>query len=168
MTEAAAHCAPPTTTARWPRFRSVQWPDFPGRTIDEVVLGASGVHVCLHVPVTDPAEPELRGWAADAAAAGEAVAALLPPRYSRAVRPSVCVCGGRDFGLADSRVPVVSPDCWQHLVSHAPRLLSTSEIAVVAGLLDQRLELVVPPPVAVLPRRWWRRLLRRAEPVRPR
>ncbi len=147
------------SSTRWRRMYGVRHPATTD-VADELVVGPSGVHVCVHahdVASVDPADPVVLARATSVATAAAAVTTLLPPRYAHAVRPAVCVCEADEAGAVADGVPVLSPDAWRHTVEHAPRVLSTSEVTIVADLLVARLEAVVAAPT-VRPRtwrRWW-------------
>ena len=129
----------------WRRLRGVRSPADPGSVIDEVVVGPSGVYVRLHLagtPVVDPEDLDVQACAARAVEAGRAVAAVLPPRYRVAVRAGVCACDADESGALVGAVEVLSPAAGRHTMQHAPRVLSTSEVAEVGGVLDARLEVV--------------------------
>lgn len=145
---ASAHVSQQLSADRWPRLCDVRCPDRPSQTIDELVVGPSGLHVVLHasgVATNGSGEGWLRECAVTTLDAATAVGEVLPTRYATTVRPSVCLCSATDTGVVLAGVPVLSPDAWRHMAVHAPRLLSTSEITLVTTWLHERLE-VVPPP----------------------
>ena len=131
--------------AYWRRFRGVSSPAEPGAVIDEIVVGPSGVYVRLHLArtaVVDPEDLDVQACAARAVEAGRAVAAVLPARYRVAVRAAVCACDADESGALVGTVEVLSPAAGRHTMQHAPRVLSTSEVAEVGSVLDARLEVV--------------------------
>lgn len=146
---------PPTSARRvvlpdtyWRHFHGVRSPADPDVVIDEVVVGPSGVHVRLHLAqrvVLDPGDLDLQDHAARALEAAGAVSAVLPARYRSAVRAAVCACDTEDSGALVGTVEVLSPAAGRHTMQHAPRVLSTSEVAEVAGVLDATLDVL---PVA--------------------
>lgn len=154
------------STAYWTQLTNVRTPGRDDR-IDLVLVGPSGVHV-----VTDrPGQPTPSATAADAPAdldeaagraaeAAVAVADLLPDRYRHAVTSAVCLPGASEVGVSVGLVLAASPDVLQHTWRHQPRLLSTSEAATLATLLQARLQ---PCPVEAVTARgpWWRRRPRR-------
>lgn len=133
--------------------------------VDELVVGPSGVYVVVHtdrgrhgVAGTKAARTAAPRHCADAAGRfGEALAAVLPPRYQRSVRPLVCACGVSNAGLVVGAVPVLAADACRHTLVHAPRVLSTSEVQRVASLLQS---VLLPQPGPETSRRAGRRLLR--------
>jgi hypothetical protein len=147
----------------WRRLRGVRSPGDPGAVIDEIVVGPSGVYVRLHLAgaaVVDPEDLDVQVCAARAVEAGRAVAAVLPARYRDAVRAAVCACDAVESGARVGTVEVLPPAAGAHTMQHAPRVLSTSEVAEVGGVLDARLEVV--PVIGVGGRRdlrrrvlWW-------------
>jgi hypothetical protein len=129
----------------WRRLRGVRSPADPGTVIDEIVVGPSGVYVRLHLAgfaAVDPDDLHVQACAARAVDAGLVVAAVLPARYRVAVRASVCACDADESGASIGTVEVLSPAAGRHTMQHAPRVLSTSEVAEVAAVLDARLEVV--------------------------
>lgn len=152
--------------SHWRRYPPVHWPAADRgadgglqRRIDQVVVGPSGVHVVLASPVATVADPDVTS----AARAGEAVAALLPPRYRGRVRPELRLHeDAGDVATWHEDVLLASPRALEHVWRYGPRLLSTSEIAEVSRWLDARLEPVVEPVAAASRRRWlrWRRARR--------
>lgn len=129
----------------WRHLRGVRSPLDPSTVIDEIVVGPSGVYVRLHVPGVALVEKgNLTAEAARAQDAANAVAAVLSSRYRPAVRAGVCACDAVESGAVVGTVEALSPAAGRHTMQHAPRVLSTSEVAEVAGLLHARLE-VVPP-----------------------
>jgi hypothetical protein len=130
----------------WRHLRGVRSPLDPITVIDEIVVGPSGVYVRIHVPGVGLVEKgNLTLEAARAQEAANVVAAVLSSRYRPAVRAGVCACDAVESGAVVGTVEVLSPAAGRHTMQHAPRVLSTSEVAEVAGLLDARLEVV---PVA--------------------
>lgn len=165
----------PLPATYWTRIEHVRVPGGTDR-IDLVVVGPSGVHVVLDRPgATDgrsrrtaPGTPEvgagdLEETVQGATAAAAAVAALLPARYRRVVAPAVCLRGTTASGDTVGTVLAASPDVLRHAWRHGPRVLSTSEATVIAGLLRHRLE-PFPLPPAAGGGRWWRRWARRLRP----
>lgn len=151
--ERARHAVPEhhaqLPAAYWTRLEDVR---VPGTLvpIHLVLVGPSGVHVVLDDP--GPAEvttavprartgPEEAARTAAEAAAG--VAALLPARYQHTVLPEVRLLGTSEVAVDVGTVLVGSPDVLWQSWRHRTRVLSTSEVAVVAGLLGRRLEPVV-------------------------
>src|SRR4051794_21223178 len=122
--------------SHWRRYPPVHWPAVdrgpeggPQRRIDEVVVGPSGVHVVLASPGATVADPDV----SSAALAGEAVAALLPPRYRARVRPELRLHeDAGDVATWHEDVLLASPRALEHVWRYGPRLLSTSEIAEVS------------------------------------
>jgi hypothetical protein len=142
----------------WRRLRGVRSPADPSAVIDEIVVGPSGVYVRLHLAGTvlvDPEDLDVQACAARAVEAGRAVTAVLPVRYRAAVRVAVCACDADESSARVGTVEVLSPAAGTHTMQHAPRVLSTSEVAEVGGVLDARLEAV--PVIADGGRRGLRR-----------
>lgn len=154
----------PLPAAYWTRLADVRVPGT-AVVIDLVLVGPSGVHVVLDHP-DDPllstAVPRARSGVEDAmqraAHASAAVATLLPERYRSAVLAEVCLLGTTGVVLDMGSVLIGSADVLWQTWRHRARVLSTSEVAVVAGLLDRRLERVAdePPPRRSLWSRSWR------------
>jgi hypothetical protein len=148
-------------TPHWRHLSGVRSPADAEGVIDEIVVGPSGVHVRLHlggVEVVWAGSPGLAARAEQAQAAADAVAAVLPLRYRHSVRAHVCACDAEESGVALGTVEVLSPTAGRHAMQHAPRLLSTSEVAEVAGVLDVRLEVLPPVSEGVARSRrvlWW-------------
>lgn len=148
------------SVSRWRRFPAPCLRGDPARLVDEVVVGPSGVHVVMHTDVmgtTTADTTTVHACAATASRAAEAVADLLPPRYRGAVRPLVCACRVRGTGRVVGAVPVLAAEACRHTLEHAPRVLSTSEVQRVSGLLDA---VLAPEPGARAPRTsrrllWW-------------
>ncbi len=136
------------SVSRWRRFPTPRLVGEAARLADEVVVGPSGVHVVVHTAVTGATAADtaaVHGCAAAASRAAEAVAERLPTRYRGAVRPLVCACRVRGSGLEAGGVPVLAADACRHTLVHAPRVLSTSEVQRVSGVLDA---VLAPEPVA--------------------
>lgn len=157
----AASTAPtePLSSSYWTQLTHVRVPGSDER-IDLVLVGPSGVHVVTDRPGQPTADghgtPDLDAAARLAADAAVAVAGLLPERYRNVVSSAVCLPGATEVGVSVGLVLAASPDVLRHTWRHQPRLLSTSEAAALARLLQARL---LPCPVPVPPRtgRWWRR-----------
>lgn len=161
----AAHQAEPIRRAEdlpdryWTRLEERRVPVGPGR-IDLVLVGPSGVHVVIDQRADVVAD--LVATARRASAAGAAVADLLPGRYRTAVVTEVRLLGARGRAVeitvesSTGTVCAASPDLLEQVWRCRPRVLSTSEAAVVAGLLRERL---LPDPVDGRSglRPWWRR-----------
>lgn len=161
----AAHQAEPIRHAGelpdryWTRLEERRAPGGPGR-VDLVLVGPSGVHVVIDQPPDVAADLVATAWRASAA--GAAVADLLPARYRAAVAAEVRLLGTDGVAAEITVEPrtgavcAASPDLLDQVWRCRPRVLSTSEAAVVAGVLRERL---LPDPVD---RRsglgpWWRR-----------
>lgn len=161
----AAHQAEPIRHAGelsvkyWTRLEDRRAPGGSGR-IDLVLVGPSGVHVVIDQPADLAAD--LVGNARRASVAATAVADLLPARYRVAVTAEVRLLGTAGAAAEITVEPrtgavcAASPDLLEQVWRCRPRVLSTSEAAVVAGLLRDRLE---PDPVDLGAGRgpWWRR-----------
>lgn len=150
--------------AYWTRLEGVRVPGT-AVVIDLVLVGPSGVHVVLDhpdEPLLSTAVPRARSGVEDAmqraADASAGVAELLPERYRPAVLAEVCLLGTSGVVVDMGAVLVGSGDVLWQAWRHRARVLSTSEVAVVAGLLDRRLERVAdePPPRRSLWSRSWR------------
>jgi len=158
--------AQPLSEPYWTQLTSMRVPGGRDR-IDLVVVGPSGVHVVL-----DRAQPphsssrvgeadtELVEVAQRAVAAAAAVAELLPPRYRHLVTSEVSLNGVAESAVIVGAALAASPDVMRHVWRHRPRVVSTSEAAVIVTLLRGALE---PFPVEpTTPHRpWWRRRSRR-------
>lgn len=154
--------AEPLPAPYWTRLEDVRVPGTADR-IDLVLIGPSGVHVVIdrpgqpHAPSVVPeTDADLERAAQRAAVAARAVADLLPPRYHHVVTSEVCLPGLSEAGVTVGTVFAASPDVLRHAWRHRPRVVSTSEAAVVARLLRHGLE---PFPVEPAAGRdaWWRR-----------
>lgn len=133
----------------------------PDLRVERVLLAPSGIYV---IATTARQVPRQRGAGETAAAqvadldrvraATQVVSALLQPRYRARVRSVLC----RPEALAADEVGgvlVTSPDTLEHVVQHAPVVLSTSEVHEAALRLSALTE---PFPVErpVTPRPRWR------------
>jgi hypothetical protein len=150
------------SSAYWTRLTNVRVPDSHDR-IDLVLVGPSGVHVVTDRPgqqtlsaSTNAATGDLTEAARRSAEAAVAVAGLLPDRYRHVVTSAVCLPGATEVGVSVGLVLAASPDVLQHTWRHQPRLLSTSEAAALAALLQARLQ-PCPVEAATTRGRWWRR-----------
>lgn len=160
--------APQTGPERHERLPASHWRQLDGvrvpgsdQRLDLVLVGPSGVHIVLDEPAQgrgSASVPSVRTGPEDAAAratvAGAAVAGLLPERYRQAVLPEVRLHGTADVGMLVGTALVASPDVLARTWRERRRVLSTSEVAVVSRLLDERLEIVEDAPA---PASWWTR-----------
>jgi len=150
----------------WTQLTGMRVPNGRGR-IDRVVVGPSGVHVVIERPaLPHPSstvgedDPALAEAAQSAVVAAAAVADLLPPRYRHLVTSEVSLVGLTEAAIDAGVVLAATPDVLRHVWRHRPRVVSTSEAAVIVGQLRDRLE---PYPAEPTVRResWWRRWPRR-------
>jgi hypothetical protein len=72
--------------------------------------------------------------------AARAVAGLLLPRYRAAVRPFVCFLSDDALDDVVDGVTITSRLALEHILRSSPVVLSTCEVAEVAGILNGRLE----------------------------
>lgn len=163
--ERARHAAPALQAqlpaGYWTRLEDVRLPGT-REPIDLVLVGPSGVHVVLDDPGQPPAStavPRARTGPEDvarrAADAAAGVALLLPVRYRHTVLPEVRLLQSSEVAIDVGAVLVGSPDVLWQAWRHRTRVLSTSEVAVVGGLLARSLEPV--EEATVLRPSWWRR-----------
>jgi hypothetical protein len=133
----------PLPAPYWTRFEDVRWPGSPGRRIDEVLVGPSGVHVVAHRGGTLPSPTggqDLHEAAGRVVEAACAVAGLLPGRYRHVVTPAVCLTDTADTGLRVGDVFAASPGVLRHAWRHQARVLSTSEAEAIVHHLRAGLE----------------------------
>jgi hypothetical protein len=141
---------------RWTRLVDVSVGDDRRQTVD-VVVGPSGVHVVTRQGSATGATARLRVHEARAAAA--AVGARLPVRYRDVVAAALLLEGDGEAGGIVDGVMVATANPMTDAVRCRPRVLSTSEAALVAGRLAVALRA---SPVAPARRhRRWPRMARR-------
>jgi hypothetical protein len=150
--------------ARRREISAVRHASRPGLRLDRVVVAPSGIHVVTagsrRVPqqrVTgEPAgQPTADPDRDRASEAGGLVAALVPARYRSHVRAVLTRCDEAGADVVDG-VLVTSPETLEHVVQHAPLVLSTSEVNEVALRLSAMTE-PFPEATAVPARGRWRR-----------
>lgn len=148
--ERARHAAPEhhaqLPAAYWTRLEDVRLPGT-REPIDLVLVGPSGVHVVLDdpaLPQASTAVPRARTGPEDvarrAADAAAGVALLLPLRYRHTVLPELRLLRSSEVAVDVGAVLVGSPDVLWQAWRHRARVLSTSEVVVVGGLLARSLE----------------------------
>jgi hypothetical protein len=148
--------------ARRREIRAVRHASRPGLRLDRVVVAPSGIYVVItgdrRVPQQRVAGEPAGQPAADrdrASEAGGLVAALVPARYRAHVRGVLTRSDEAGADVVDG-VLVTSPDTLEHVVQHAPVVLSTSEVNEVALRLSALTE-PFPEASAVPARGRWRR-----------
>lgn len=133
----------------WVHLSGVRSPG-PAAQVLEVVVGPSGVHVILEQPTaTDDGAPDGLHVAVRAAQVGaREVAAGLPQRYRGCVSAAVRVGGTDGHGVQVLDVTVASTAALTDSMRFRPRVLSTSEVTIVAAHLRGVLPLTTPPASA--------------------
>ena len=149
---------PSLPASHWKQFHDVRRPGRPDARIDHVLVGPSGVYVIQYrSPAADDAAVA-PGWSletevAETSEAADAVGGLLSARYRSRVRAVLCF--REDEPMADQvgGTMVTSFLSLEHIVRASPLVLSTCEVAEVAGSLTAGLE-PIPDAPARPGRRW--------------